>query len=127
MRLVGRAPKCLAAGSRLIGCAVALSAMLGQMGSYAHLAFTAHVQCAEHGELIEAGAVSKVAVTHPRSVAERDYVAQSGDATHGHEHCLVAPHRRDRATHTFARTLVATAQLPFVARIVEAVGPPRAI
>jgi hypothetical protein len=127
MRLAGRTSTRFAAGPRLIGCAVALAAMLGQVGSYAHLAFTAHVRCAEHGELIEAGGVSKGAVTHAQSAAQRGYVADSSNASHGHEHCLVAPHRRDRATHAFARTLMATAQLAFVARVVETVGPPRAI
>ncbi len=125
LRIV-RTPRRLAAGFRLVGCVVALTAVLGQIGTYAHLAFIAHVRCAEHGELIEAGISASVGAAHERT-GERSYIADDGDVGHGHDHCVVAPHRRDTAAHAVARTLVATAQLPFIVRRVESVGPPHAI
>jgi hypothetical protein len=129
MRLLRRVTRArLAAGCRLLGSVVALTAMLGQVGSYAHLALTAHVTCAEHGELVEADQPGIAAATGaPHREAHADVLPDSNGGAHGHDHCLLTPHRRDRATKTSLRTVVATAQLPFVTRHIEANGPPPAI
>jgi hypothetical protein len=114
-----------AAGCRLLGGAVALAAMLSQVAGFAHLAFTRHVTCAEHGDLIEAGEAPAASAAQDQAHSR---LAINGDgATHGHDHCLLAPQRRDRTTQSFTRTLVATAELPFMARFVDAVGPPPTI
>ncbi|HEX3867107.1 MAG TPA: hypothetical protein VHV78_10150 [Gemmatimonadaceae bacterium] len=75
---------------------LAVVALAGQLASFAHLVLVRHVTCAEHGELVEIGRdQSTVAVRSQRPAA-----STVGDAsqteTHGHEHCLLAPMRRDR-------------------------------
>jgi hypothetical protein len=129
MRLLRRNAPSRRAAVRAAACAVAMAAMLGQVAGYAHLAFTAHVRCAEHGELIEAGpSTASAAIASLGSVAERHASIDAVEAPgHGHEHCAAAPHRRDRAAHAFVRTFVAAAELPFVARVTTQIGPPRAI
>ena len=101
--------------------------MAGQVAGYAHLAFTDHVRCAEHGELVEAGPSVAATATATRAVKAHTSIAATAEAGHGHDHCAAAPHRRDRAAHAFVRTVVAGAALPFVARVTTQVGPPRAI
>ena len=113
----------VAATLRLIACGGALAAMASQVGGYVHLAFTTHVTCAEHGELIEAPGLS-AASERPSAP---DYRADAGAAAHGHDHCLLAPQRRDRADDAFAGTAITRAQLAFVERAVDAVGPPHPI
>jgi hypothetical protein len=129
MRLPGRNAPSRRAALRAVACVVAMAAMLGQVAGYAHLAFTAHVRCAEHGELIEAGSSSGSAVTASLGSASPSHarIDTAGAAGHGHDHCAAAPHRRDRATHPFTHTFVATGQLGLVARITAQIGPPRAI
>jgi hypothetical protein len=112
---------------RGVSCFLALVAMTGQVGVYVHLAFTAHVTCAEHGELVEAGGGRKAFATADDRRVERTYAASSREVTHGHEHCVVAAHRRLHSVEAQARTVAVTAQLPFVARVVAANGPPSPI
>ncbi|HEX3867033.1 MAG TPA: hypothetical protein VHV78_09780 [Gemmatimonadaceae bacterium] len=112
---------------RGVSCFLALVAMAGQVGVYVHLAFTAHVTCAEHGELIEAGSVRKSVAAADDRRAERTYVAASSDVAHGHEHCIVAAHRRLNSTEAQVRSAAITAQLPFIARVVVDNGPPSPI
>lgn len=101
---------------------MALVAMLAQVGSYAHLATSAHVTC-EHGELVEAG---HVPATTARLAAlasfDRPAEARIGVALasgHGHEHCAASPHRRDRAGHELPRA-VRVAAAPIVATLAPA-------
>jgi hypothetical protein len=101
--------------------------MAGQVAGYAHLAFAAHVRCAEHGELVEAGPSLAASATVTRAAKAHTSIAAGAEADHGHDHCAAAPHRRDRAVHSFVRTFVAGAALPFLARVTTQVGPPRAI
>jgi hypothetical protein len=115
-----------AAALRVVAVALAVAAMVGQVGSYAHLAATRHVTCAEHGELVEAGSPSAVTPAN-RDQAESRYAAAEGGEAHGHEHCAITPHRRDRATHEHVRTAIVGGQSSFVARVVADRGPPRAI
>lgn len=112
--------------ARVAALGLALAAMLAQVGSYAHLAATRHVTCAEHGELVDAGhlaAPTGAAVDR----AESRYIAVERDATHGHEHCAVAPHRRARAIHEVVRSAVAAVAPARIGRSAVDVAPPRAI
>ena len=110
---------------RIVTLGLALAAMLLQIGSYAHLAARRHVTCAEHGELVEAGQAPSAAATADR--AESRHVVVAGAATHSHEHCALAPQRRDRATHEIVRTSVTAGAHAYVARVLTDVGPRRAI
>jgi hypothetical protein len=103
--------------------------MAGQVAGYAHLAFTDHVHCPEHGELVEAGPSPAATATTKVARAARPHasIAADAEADHDHDHCAAAPHRRDRAVHSFVRTFAAVAALPFVARVTTQIGPPRAI
>jgi uncharacterized Zn-binding protein involved in type VI secretion len=75
---------------------LAVVALVGQLASFAHLVLVRHVTCAEHGELVEIGRDHSTPAVRSHRLA----VATVGDAsateTHGHEHCLLAPMRRDR-------------------------------
>ncbi len=97
-----------------------------QFGTYAHLAFTAHITCAEHGELIEVGGGRRSVMADERRT-ESTLGDPSGEATRGHEHCAAVPQRRAHATEAFFRAVAVTAQLPFVARVVVDNGPPAPI
>lgn len=71
-------------------------AVAGQVAGFAHLAVVRHVTCAEHGELIELGHASPAAVAIQPQANVVIAAAALGE-THGHDHCLIAPMRRDRA------------------------------
>jgi hypothetical protein len=75
--------------------ALATLALVGQLASFAHLVLVRHVTCAEHGELIEVGREHAVAVVTPHAAGAGIASAATGE-THGHDHCLLAPMRRDR-------------------------------
>ncbi|MDB4964618.1 MAG: hypothetical protein JWN44_307 [Myxococcales bacterium] len=129
MSLLPRIAPSRRAAARAVACVLALGAMAGQVAGYAHLAFAAHVRCAEHGELVEAGPSLSATATTPvtRTAKAGTSIAAADEAGHGHDHCAAAPHRRDRAVHSFVRTFIAGAALPFLARVTTQVGPPRAI
>jgi hypothetical protein len=114
------------AAFRAVTCVLALGAMAGQVAGYAHLAFTDHVHCPEHGELVEAGPATAT-TTVTRAARPHASIAADAEADHDHDHCAAAPQRRDRAVHSFVRTFVAAAALPFAARVTTQIGPPRAI
>lgn len=65
-----------------------------QLSVVAHLAFVPHATCAEHGELVDAGAQWAVAPTG--EAVERDTLAaqQVVLAEHSHDHCLLTAMRR---------------------------------
>jgi hypothetical protein len=75
---------------RPLATLLAVMALTAQLGSFAHLSAVQHVTCAEHGELIE------VRGEHPLLTRDERVVTAAGEA-HGHDHCLLAPLRRDRA------------------------------
>jgi hypothetical protein len=112
-------------GYHLPACGVALLAMLAQVGSYVHLASGDHVTCAEHGELVEVAHAAS-----PKGPPERKsgstFVAASSE-THGHEHCLVAPHRRDHVAQSLARSGITSAHAPVIAQRLQALAPPAPI
>ena len=81
--------------SRGFAAALAVVALAGQLSSFAHLVLVRHVTCAEHGDLIEVGRERAITTTVSRQ-AVTAVGAASAEETHGHEHCLIAPMRRDR-------------------------------
>jgi hypothetical protein len=105
------------------GLAVALVAvgLFGQLAAYAHLAFTRHVTCADHGELVDAGAEPESLQRDPQATATtaETVVGAQASAAHGHDHCLLAPVRRDRG----ALTLPAAELLAVLARTDDLVAP----
>ncbi len=107
--------------------------MLGQVAGYAHLAFTSHVTCAEHGELVEADGGDQGA-SAADTLAAREHAAgghadlsTAGDGAHDHDHCTLAPHRRDRVTHEGALVLVPAATAAVADGVRFAIAPPRPI
>ena len=101
--------------------------MLGQVGIFAHLAFTLHVRCAEHGELVEAGVPTAKSVVGGRATTEAQLLAADVVAAHGHDHCLIASHRRDRSTQSVEHASVVTAQISLEAPDVDRTDPHRSI
>lgn len=71
-------------------------ALAGQVSSFAHLALVRHVTCAEHGDLIEVGRERAIVATAAPRQAPAAFSAAAKSDAHGHEHCLIAPMRRDR-------------------------------
>jgi hypothetical protein len=105
---------------RIFTCALALAAMAGQIGSYAHLAFTRHITCAEHGELVEAAAAGGTVDEHRET-----RVADGGlSGAHGHDHCAIAPQRRDRTHLSSPAPHASTLPELVVARALVVVNPP---
>jgi hypothetical protein len=98
-------------GRALQVAALVLAALgvVSQLAGFAHLAYVRHVTCAEHGELIEAGAPAAVA---PPDAAETRMGAVASVAEHGHDHCAVALHRRQQARRTSVDELVSRAPEP---------------
>jgi hypothetical protein len=80
---------------RCLAGALATLALVGQLASFAHLVLVRHVTCAEHGELIEVGHERALAVATAHADSPGIATAATGQA-HGHDHCLLAPMRRDR-------------------------------
>ncbi len=71
-------------------------ALIAQLGSVAHLAIVKHVECSEHGELVEvadaAGASRSLDLLGAKTLSVRaDQIL-----THGHDHCSIAAFRRER-------------------------------
>ena len=81
---------------RIVASVLATIALAGQVTSFAHLVLVRHVRCAEHGELVEIGK-ARAATKATRRNAPTNFVSAESTADgHGHEHCLIAPMRRDR-------------------------------
>jgi hypothetical protein len=85
------------ASAKRSASAFAVVTLIAQIGSVAHFAFVKHVECADHGEMIDvapdADELRPPAVTDGSSDAVRADRAKA----HGHEHCAVAAFRRTRA------------------------------
>jgi hypothetical protein len=81
---------------RIVASILATVALAGQVTSFAHLVLVRHVTCAEHGEFVEVGKQHAAAKT-PRPAPPTAVIAVEMPAgEHGHDHCLLAPMRRDR-------------------------------
>jgi hypothetical protein len=99
---------------------------LAQLGVFAHLTLVSHRVCAEHGELIHDGEDHA-----PRAVLERSSAGATihrravADA-HGHDHCLLAAHRRERAVLPPA-SVVASADFPCAEAVLDAAPSARAL
>jgi hypothetical protein len=81
---------------RGVAALLAVVALAGQVSSFAHLVLVRHVTCAEHGELVELGREHATASAAPTRQASATVAAAAAESGHGHEHCLIAPMRRDR-------------------------------
>lgn len=82
---------------RAVASVLATVALAGQISSFAHLVLVRHVRCAEHGELVELGRARGIARPVQRERQPNNAFTTEASATeHGHEHCLIAPMRRDR-------------------------------
>ena len=93
--------------SRYSAVALASFMVVAQLSTFAHLLLVRHVVCPEHGELIhpdeQGGRAGAAAPSHAVAKATLPGVssiqaAAERPATHGHDHCLLASHRRERAT-----------------------------
>jgi hypothetical protein len=88
----------------------------GQLANASHLLLVRHAVCPLDGELIhpgEAGGHHDAQVHAGNERSPRVAATEAPEAHHGHEHCILAAHRRDRAT--------------LHDRVVELRTPPRAI
>ena len=81
---------------------LALLCLATQLSGFAHLAFVPHVTCAEHGELVEAGAHLPATAVRRSSedgaaelLAAEPRLETSGG--HSHDHCIVMAVRRTPA------------------------------
>jgi len=81
---------------RVVASVLATLALAGQVTSFAHLVLVRHVTCAEHGELVEVGRDHASAKPTEQRHATNVVTAASTADVHGHDHCLIAPMRRDR-------------------------------
>ena len=75
---------------------MAVIALAGQLSGFAHLVLVRHVTCAEHGDMIEVGRNRAIAAKAVHRQAPVTFADASSEESHGHEHCLIAPMRRDR-------------------------------
>jgi len=86
----------------------------GQLASATHLLLVRHAVCPLDGELVHTDEAAGQHDTHARNGRSPGASAAEGqEAHHGHEHCILAAHRRDPAT--------------LHDRVVELRTPPRAI
>ncbi|HZS40257.1 MAG TPA: hypothetical protein VFF06_25675 [Polyangia bacterium] len=82
-------------------------AVLAQLGSVFHLAAVKHVECAEHGELVEVA--SDFAPARAVTAADSRTASIRGEyaLAHGHDHCPLAACRRERVRSEARTTLLA--------------------
>jgi len=80
---------------RFPAVALAALALFGQLAGFAHLVAVDHVRC-EHGELVDVG--HHAPTVAPHRDADKSFHASTAADTREHEHCLLSPMRRDRAT-----------------------------
>jgi len=93
----------LGSASRLRAVLIASLVVLGQVSGSAHLLFSRHAICLEHGEIIhldeEISSATPVApVAKSRSAASVASSADVRSAEYSHDHCLLVSQRRERAT-----------------------------
>jgi len=79
--------------------AAALAALfaVGQLAGFLHLVTVRHQRCAEHGEVVDVQARRSPSVAARDDQRARLDAAEPGDRDHRHEHCALAPQRRDEA------------------------------
>jgi hypothetical protein len=81
---------------RVVASILATVALAGQVTSFVHLVLVRHVTCAEHGELVEVGKEHAIAKSARQAAPANVVTSESPADAHGHDHCLLAPMRRDR-------------------------------
>ena len=81
--------------TKTLAIALAAVALLGPLASLAHIVAVQHVAC-EHGELVEVGPRARGTSRATSLHAGTAITAAPAAASHGHDHCLLAPMRRDR-------------------------------
>ena len=81
--------------TKILAIALAAAVLVGQLASFAHIVIVQHVAC-EHGELVEVGWRASTVSSAANRRAAAGVTATSAAASHGHDHCLLAPMRRDR-------------------------------
>jgi hypothetical protein len=118
--------------SSLAGLLLAWLSLCGQLGGYAHLAFTRHVTCLEHGELVHVGEPRLTSEATPLVTSEatprQARLAAAPAAEHGHDHCLTAALRRERpAPSSAAPMLVSAPATPLVLSRAASLAPPSPI
>ena len=95
--------------SRVVAVLLAALTLAAPLTGYLHLALVEHTRCAEHGELIEGARAARpdhAALASPAPPAlvfvDRSSRVEDGavpaEHGHGHEHCLLSPFRRERAS-----------------------------
>jgi hypothetical protein len=111
------------AAARLFASATAFLLVVGQLGSYAHLVSVRHEVCAEHGELVDVhGGAVATASTEAAGPDARLASSSRAEPGHQHEHCALAPHRRESAVdspyhHAIGQAPPAAASLSSIARL----------
>ena len=88
---------------RYLAAFLASLTLAAQILSLSHEGLVRHVVCAEHGEVVHADRVDSPAGTSSkaleRAATERSAAVRGelgANEAHGHEHCLIAAHRRER-------------------------------
>jgi hypothetical protein len=74
---------------------LAVLALAGQLGSFAHLVLVQHVSCADHGELIEVAPQNAIVAARTELSGPAVRASATSDPLHGHDHCTLSPLRRD--------------------------------
>lgn len=79
-------------GSRATAALTALVLFVGSLLGLAHEAATAHVRCAEHGEMVHAdgAAVTRLDASEADWQATARGIPAATGHGHGHDHCLLA-------------------------------------
>jgi hypothetical protein len=85
-------------GMHCAGAVLAFVALVGQLLGSAHLAFTPHATCAEHGELVELRSTAGSATPGNYATSTKGPSASRDDSSvaHGHDHCPCTLLQRER-------------------------------
>ena len=109
--------------ARYWASAIAFFVLAAQIGGLAHLAFVKHVECAEHGEMVEVRAGSTIDHQDPVAAFHTDSAP-----AHGHDHCGIATLRRERTQSHSVPVAVAPQPRTDLGRTLErAIAPPPSI
>jgi hypothetical protein len=68
--------------------------IVGQLAGAAHLVLVHHEVCPIDGELVHAGGGQHSAAHRAVGVAPAVFPSEAAEDHHGHEHCILASHRR---------------------------------
>jgi hypothetical protein len=84
------------ATTRVVAVALACLSLLGNVAGFAHLVLVQHVSC-EHGELVHLGPARSALAPQVGRDGDRTAIDAAGATeAHGHDHCLLAPTRREQ-------------------------------